>query len=73
MSNYKQYNTKWAKLPYPRAPWYIRECGCGEVAIANAINQSSRYKGETPKTILPYCKQLPHRMAMGLIGQLRRL
>lgn len=57
MSNYKQYNTKWAKLPYPKAPWYIRECGCGEVAIANAINQSSKYKGETPKSILPYCKQ----------------
>lgn len=57
MSNYKQYNTKWAKLPYPKAPWYIKECGCGEVAIANAINQSSKYEGETPKTILPYCKQ----------------
>ena len=57
MSNYKQYNTKWAKLPYPTAPHYIKECGCGEVAIANAINASYKNKGETPKSILPYCKQ----------------
>lgn len=55
--NYKQYDTRWAKLGYPKKPWYIRDCGCGEVAICNSIDKSEKYKDETPKTILPYCRQ----------------
>ena len=56
-TNYKQYDTRWAKLGYPKAPWYIRDCGCGEVAICNCIIEMEKYKNETPKTIQPYCKQ----------------
>lgn len=56
-TNYKQYDTRWAKLGYPRAPWYIRDCGCGEVAICNSIIEMAKYKSQTPKTIQPYCKQ----------------
>lgn len=56
-TNYKQYDTRWAKLGYPKAPWYIKDCGCGEVAIANSIDKCDKYKNETPKTILPYCRQ----------------
>lgn len=55
--NFKQYNTEWAKLGYPKAPWYIKDCGCGEVAIANCITEMIDYADETPKTIQPYCKQ----------------
>lgn len=55
--NYKQYDTRWAKLGYPKSPWYIKECGCGEVAICNCIVETTKYKKETPKTIQPYCKQ----------------
>lgn len=55
--NFKQYNTNWAKLGYPKKPWYIKNCGCGEVAIANCIIEMEKYKGQTPKTIQPYCKQ----------------
>ena len=55
--NYKQYDTRWAKLGYPKKPWYIKECGCGEVAIANCFVRRYKYRDETPKTIQPYCKQ----------------
>lgn len=55
--NFKQYNTEWAKLGYPKKPWYIKDCGCGEVAIANSITEMVDYASETPKTIQPYCKQ----------------
>lgn len=55
--NFKQYNTEWAKLGYPKKPWYIKDCGCGEVAIANCITEMVEYKNETPKTIQPWCKQ----------------
>ena len=56
-TNYKQYDTRWAKLPFPKAPHYIKDCGCGEVAICNAIIEMDEYMNETPKTILSYCKQ----------------
>lgn len=56
-NNYKQYDTRWAKLGYPKKPWYIKDCGCGEVAICNVIIETSKYANETPKTIQPYCKQ----------------
>ena len=56
-TNFKQYNTAWAKLGYPKKPWYIKDCGCGEVAIANCIIEMEKYANETPKTIQPYCKQ----------------
>lgn len=54
---YKQYDTRWSGLPYPRKPWYIRNCGCGEVAICNAIIEMATQAGQTPKSIQPYMKQ----------------
>lgn len=56
-TNYKQYDTRWAKLGYPKSPYFIKDCGCGEVAICNCIIEMDRYKAQTPKTIQPYCKQ----------------
>lgn len=47
----------WAGLGYPKAPWYIRNCGCGEVSIANIIVEMQKYAKYTPKTIQPFCKQ----------------
>lgn len=54
---YKQYDTRWASLPYPKKPWLIKNCGCGEVSICNAIIDMEQYKNQTPKTIQPYMKQ----------------
>ena len=56
-TNFKQYDTRWASLGYPKKPWYIKNCGCGEVSIANSIIEMVDYANETPKTIQPYCKQ----------------
>lgn len=56
-TNFKQYNTSWASLGYPKKPWYIKNCGCGEVAIANCIVEMEKWKKQTPKTIQPYCVQ----------------
>ena len=56
-NNYKQYDTRWSKLGYPRKPWLIGNCGCGEVSICNSIIEISKYAKQTPKSIQPYCKQ----------------
>ena len=56
-TNYKQYDTRWAKLGYPKKPWYIKDCGCGEVAICNSIIEMQKRAKQTPKTIQPHCKQ----------------
>lgn len=56
-TNFKQYDTRWASLGYPKKPYYIRNCGCGEVSIANIIIEMEKYKSQTPKTIQPYCVQ----------------
>lgn len=56
-TNYKQYDTRWAKLGYPKSPYFIKNCGCGEVAICNVIIEMDKYAKQTPKTIQPYCKQ----------------
>ena len=56
-TNFKQYDTRWAKLGYPKSPYFIKNCGCGEVAICNVIIEMDKYAKQTPKTIQPYCKQ----------------
>lgn len=47
----------WGGLGYPKKPWYIRNCGCGEVSIANCIIEMDKYANYTPATIQPYCKR----------------
>ena len=56
-TNYKQYDTRWASLGYPKKPWYIKDCGCGEVSICNCSIEMEKYASQTPKTIQPYCVQ----------------
>ena len=52
--NYKQYDTRWCNLLYPKKPWLIRNCGCGEVSICNSIIEMATQEKQTPKTIQPY-------------------
>ena len=56
-TNFKQYDTRWSGLVYPKKPYNIKGCGCGEVALANCIIEMQRFANETPKTIQPYCVQ----------------
>ena len=54
---YMQTDSRWGGLGYPKAPYYIRNCGCGECSIANIIIETDKYANATPATIQPYCKQ----------------
>ena len=49
--------SEWGNLGYPKSPCYIRNCGCGEVSIANVIIEMEKYRNSNPKKIQPYCKQ----------------
>ena len=57
MNKYMQTDKRWGSLGYPRSPYCLNNCGCGEVSICNIIIETDKYKTATPKTILPYCKQ----------------
>ena len=56
-TKYLQTDSRWGGLGYPKAPYYLRNCGCGEVAICNIIIEMEQYRTQTPKTILSYCRQ----------------
>lgn len=56
-TKYMQTDSRWGGLGYPKSPWFIRNCGCGEVSIANIIIEMQKYKNYTPATIQPYCKR----------------
>lgn len=56
-TSFKQYDTRWASLPYPKKPWLIKQCGCGEVSVCNVIIEMTRHAKQTPKTIQPYMAQ----------------
>ena len=56
-TKFLQTDSRWGGLGYPKKPWYIRNCGCGEVSIANCIIEMEQYANYTPATIQPYCKQ----------------
>lgn len=56
-TKYMQTDSRWGGLVYPRSPYFLRNCGCGEVSIANCIIEMPQYKKYTPATIQPYCVQ----------------
>lgn len=56
-TKFLQTDSRWGGLGYPKKPWFIRNCGCGEVSIANCIIEMDKYASYTPATIQPYCKQ----------------
>lgn len=56
-TNYKQQDSRWGGLVYPKKPCYIRNVGCGEVSIANILIEMEQYAKYTPATIQPYCKR----------------
>lgn len=56
-TKYMQTDSRWGGLGYPKKPYYIRNCGCGEVSIANIIIEMQKYANYNPATIQPYCKQ----------------
>lgn len=61
-TKYMQTDSRWGSLGYPKKPYYLKNCGCGEVAICNILIEMEQLKNYTPKSILPYCRQYadPH-------------
>jgi len=57
MNKYMQTDKRWGNLGYPKAPYCLRNCGCGEVSICNIIIETDKYAKATPKTILRFCRQ----------------
>lgn len=64
-TKYMQTDKRWGSLGYPKKPYYLRNCGCGEVSIANVIIEMEQYKNYTPATIQPYCKQFADKNGNG--------
>lgn len=56
-AKFMQTDSRWGNLGYPKKPCYLRNCGCGEVALTNILIEMEKYAKYTPKTILSYCKQ----------------
>ena len=56
-TNYKQYDTRWAKLPYRYNPDNIGNNGCGEVSVCNSIIEMVSQMNQTPATMVDYCRQ----------------
>lgn len=56
-TKYMQTDSRWGGLGYPKKPYYLRNCGCGEASICNVIIEMQKYASYTPATIQPYCKQ----------------
>lgn len=54
-TKYMQTDSRWGGLGYPKSPYFIRNCGCGEVSIANILLEINT--SYTPANIQPYCKQ----------------
>jgi glucose-6-phosphate isomerase len=36
-TKFMQTDSRWGSLGYPKKPYYLRNCGCGEVSIANIL------------------------------------
>lgn len=54
---YKQYDSKWANLPYPTKASSFSGNACGCCSVLHCIIEMDKYKNYTPKDIQPYMKQ----------------
>lgn len=54
---YRQYDKRWAMLPYPTANYTFKNNGCGCCAVTHCIIERDKYKNYTPASVQPYMKQ----------------
>ena len=54
MTIFKQWDSRWGNLAYPRKPKTLASSGCGCCSIANLLIETSKYENYTPKTVRPY-------------------
>ncbi len=51
---YRQYDSRWGKLPYPTARYTFANNGCGCCSVANILVEIPKYKKITPKPVRKY-------------------
>lgn len=49
VKNFKQEDSRWARNPYPKRPFFVSDSGCGPTAIADLIVTNPKYKKKTPE------------------------
>ena len=54
VKNFKQYDSRWARVPYPRAPYYMADSGCGATACADIVVTNPKYKDKTPRDVAKF-------------------
>lgn len=48
---YKQYDTRWSKLPYPDNNHTVGSSGCGNVSVTHCALENIKYRNLTPKDV----------------------
>ena len=54
---YKQYDTRWGKLPYPGGGYTVASSGCGCLSVTHCIIEEEKYKDYTPKDVRKFMTQ----------------
>lgn len=51
---FRQYDSRWGKLPYPTKSYSFAGSGCGCCAVTHLLIEMEQYKNWTPKKVRPY-------------------
>ena len=54
---FRQADSRWGYLPYPKKPYTVARSGCGLCAVTMCLVEEPEYSNYTPKTVQPYMKQ----------------
>lgn len=57
LTKFRQADSRWGSLPYPKGGYQMHNCGCGCCAVTFLVIQQPQYKNWTPKNVQPYMKQ----------------
>lgn len=57
LRKFRQADSRWGSLPYPKGGYQMHNCGCGCCAVTFLVIQQEKYKNWTPKNVQPYMKQ----------------
>ena len=54
---FRQADSRWGYLPYPKKPYTVARSGCGLCAVTMCLVEEPEYADYTPKTVRPYMVQ----------------
>lgn len=58
---FRQADSRWGYLPYPKKPYTVARSGCGLCAVTMCLVEEPEYANYTPKTVRPYMVQFATR------------